>query len=182
MVTPVGILVPTSNEVFLYGVVSKVTSDCIADCITQWWEAVRTRFGHITTLVINLDNGPENHSRRTQFMQRMVDFVRHSHLHVRLAYYPPYHSKYNPIERCWGILENHWNGTLLDSIETVLAYAQTMTWKGIQPVVRLVTTTYKTGVKLTKQAMDKVEKHLQRHSGLGKWFVDIYPPPNDWDT
>src|SRR5262245_2149031 len=31
-------------------------------------------------------------------------------LTVRLAYYPPYHSKYNPIERCWGILENHWNG------------------------------------------------------------------------
>jgi transposase len=28
---------------------------------------------------------------------------------------PPDHSKYNPIERCWGILENHWNGTLLAS-------------------------------------------------------------------
>ena len=43
-------------------------------------------------------------------MQRMVDFVRHYRLHVRLAYYPPYHSKYHPIERCWGILEHHWNG------------------------------------------------------------------------
>lgn len=30
-----------------------------------------------------------------------------------------------------------------------------MTWKGMQPVVELVTTTYKTGVKLTKQAMDE---------------------------
>jgi transposase len=28
------------------------------------------------------------------------------------VYYPPYHSKYNLIERCWGILEQHWNGTL----------------------------------------------------------------------
>jgi len=121
MLTPVGILVPTLDEVFLYGVCSKVTSDCIADCITQWWEAVRERFGHISTLAMNLDNGPENHSRRSQFMQRMVDFVHHYHLHIRLAYYPPYHSKYNPIERCWGILENHWNGALLDSIETVLA-------------------------------------------------------------
>lgn len=182
IVTPVGILVPTSDEVFLSGVVSKVTSDCLADCLTQWWESVRERLHHITTLVINRDNGPENHSRRSQFMQRMVDFVRHYPLHVRLAYYPPYHSKYNPIERCWGILENHWNGALLDSIETVLAFAQTMTWKGIQPVVELVTTTYKNGVKLTKQAMNTVEKQLQRQPGLDKWFVDIYPPPNVWDT
>ena len=44
-----------------------------------------------------------------------------------MAYYPPYHSKYNLIERCWGILENHWNGTLLKSIETVLRWAKTMT-------------------------------------------------------
>ena len=57
-----------------------------------------------------------------------------------------------------------------------------MTWKALQPVVELVTTTYKTGVKLTKQAMDKVEKHLQRQPGLDKWFVDIYPPPNAWNT
>jgi transposase len=182
MVTPVGILVPTWDELFVYGVVSKVTSDCLADCLTQWWESVRERVGHLTTLVINLDNGPENHSRRTQFMQRMVDFVRHYHLHIRLAYYPPYHSKYNPIERCWGILENHWNGALLDSIEAVLAYARTMTWNGIHPVVELVTTTYQTGVKLTKAAMDKVETQLQRLPSLDKWFVDIYPPLNAWDT
>ncbi|WP_419606290.1 ISAzo13-like element transposase-related protein, partial [Thiolapillus sp.] len=36
---------------------------------------------------------------------------------MRLAYYPPYHSKYNPVERLWGVLENHWRGELLDSVE-----------------------------------------------------------------
>jgi hypothetical protein len=105
------------------------------DCLTQWWEAVRERFHHLTSLGIHLDNGPANHSRRTQFMQRMADFVRHYRLQVRGAYYPPSHSKDNPIERCWGILENPWNGALLDSIATVFAYAQTMTWKGMQPAV-----------------------------------------------
>ena len=180
--TPVGLLLPSVHEVFFYAVVSKVTSDCLADCLTQWWESVRERFGHISTLVLNLDNGPENHSRRTQFMQRMVDFVHHYGLHVRLAYYPPYHSKYNPIERCWGILEHHWNGALLDSIETALAYARTMTWKGLHPAVELVTQTYHSGVKLTQAAMNKVEKQIQRLPGLEKWFVDIYPPHNDWDS
>ncbi len=176
-VTPVGIFLPSLDELFLYGITSKVTSDCLVDCLEQWWETVRDRFGHITTLVINLDNGPENHSRRTQFMQRLVEFVQQSGLTVRLAYYPPYHSKYNPVERCWGILENHWNGALLDSIDAVIQFATSMTWHGQHPVVELVTTTYQTGVKLTKDAMELVEAQLSRVPDLGKWFVDIVPTP-----
>jgi transposase len=173
--SPVGILLPASNELFLYGITSKVTSDCLVDCLVQWWEKVRTRYTHITTLVINLDNGPENHSRRTQFMYRLVTFVQHYGITVRLAYYPPYHSKYNPIERCWGILENHWNGVLLESIETVLQFAATMTWKGVHPLVDLVTATYTTGVKLTQEAMAALETQVARTPSLGKWFVDIVP-------
>jgi hypothetical protein len=109
-------------------------------------------------------------------MQRLVAFVQQYRITIRLAYYPPYHSKYNPIERCWGILENHWNGTLLDSIDTVLQFARTMTWNGRHPVVDLVTTTYQTGVTLTKNAMETVEAQLQRLPALGKWFVDILSP------
>ncbi len=176
-VTPVGILLPASDELRLYGVTTKVTSDCLVDCLTRWWEAVRPRFRHITTLVINLDNGPENHSRRTQFMHRLVAFARRYQLTVRLAYYPPYHSKYNPVERCWGILEQHWNGSLLDSIDTVLRFAETMTWKGKRPVVDSVTTVYHSGITLTQEAMAAVEAHLTRLPGLEKWFVDIVCPP-----
>ena len=180
--TPVGIFLPTFDELFVYGVTSKVTSDCLADRLGQWWESVRTRFPHITTLVLNVDNGPENHSRRTQFMQRMVEFVQQYQVTMRLAYYPPYHSKYNPIERCWGILENHWNGSLLDSIDTVLQFTATMTWKGAHPIVALVTTTYQTGVTLTKEAMEAVEAKIKRLPRLGKWFVDIVPTPAPaWD-
>jgi transposase len=175
-VPPVGLFLPTLAELFVYGVTSKVTSDCLVDRLVQWWESVRERFAHITTLVINLDNGPENHSRRTQFMQRLVDFVQHYHVTVRLGYYPPYHSKYNPIERCWGLLENHWNGTLLDSIDTVLQCAKTMTWQGKHAIVALVTTAYETGVTLTKDAMQRVEAQIKRLPVLGKWFVDIVPP------
>ena len=59
-VTPVGILVPQSDEHFLACVTSKVTSDCLVDVLEQWWQSVRERFEHVRTLVINLDNGPEN--------------------------------------------------------------------------------------------------------------------------
>ena len=172
-VTPVGIFLPASDEVFFYGVISKVTSDCLVDRLAEWWETVRERFSHIKMLVVNVDNGPETHSRRTQFMQRLLEFVQQYHISVRLAYYPPYHSKYNPIERCWGILEQHWNGALLDSVEAVIRYTASMTWKGKHPIVELVTTTYQTGVKLTKEAMETVETHLQRLPSLEKWFVDV---------
>jgi len=146
------------------------------DRLVDWWETVKERFPLITTLVINLDNGPESHSRRTQFMQRLVELAQRFHLTIRLTYYPPYHSKYNPIERCWGILEQHWNGALLDSLDAVIQYASTMTWKGKHPLVELVTTVYQTGVKLSKEAMDALETQLQRLPLLGKWFVDINSP------
>jgi transposase len=182
-VTPVGIFLPTFDELFLSAVTSKVTSDCLIDRLVDWWETVRERFPHIKTLVINLDNGPECHSRRTQFMQRLLEFVQKYQMTVRLAYYPPYHSKYNSVERCWGILEQHWNGSLLDSVDAVVQFARTMAWKGNHPVVGLVTTTYQTGVKLTQKAMKVVEAQLQRFPQLGKWFVDItYSPPGTQDN
>lgn len=179
-VTPFGIFLPASDELFVYAVTSKVTSDCQVDRLVQWWESVRERFGYITTLVINLDNGPENHSRRTQFMRRLVEFVQQYGITVRLVYYPPYHSKYNAIERCWGILETHWNGAILDTVAAVLNFTASMTWNGIHPVVDLVSTIYHTGVRLSQAAMAAIEAQIVRLPGLDKWFVDI-TPAGSWD-
>ena len=151
--------------------------------LEDFWKNERGRFSNIKTLVINQDNGGENNSRRTQFMKRIVEFVHQYQLNIRLAYYPPYHSKYNPIERVWGILENAWNGSILDEVETALNFAKNMTWKGKHPVVvKLINQTYETGVRLTNKAMSAVEKQIERLTkskdekfpNLGKWFVDIY--------
>jgi transposase len=171
--TPFGIFLPQYDDLWLYMARSKVTSDFIADRLEQWWQEVRLRFLSVKTLVINLDNGPENHSRRTQFLKRIVEFARKYRLKVQLAYYPPYHSKYNPIERCWGILEMHWNGSLLDSLEAVVGFARSMTWKGKHPVVRMVETTYVKGVRLKPKEMKALESEVVRLAGLGKWFVEI---------
>ncbi len=61
-------------------------------------------YSHIRELVINLDNGPELASNRTQFIKRITEFSDRYQLAIHLVYYPPYHSKYNPVERVWGIL------------------------------------------------------------------------------
>ena len=92
-----------------------------------------------------------------------------------LAYYPPYHSKYNPIERCWGILENHWSGTLLNTIKTTIEWAKTMTWKELHPVVNLVETTYKKGVSIAKKAFKTFADRVVRSVLLPKYFMTIQP-------
>jgi hypothetical protein len=174
-VTPFGIYLPQQGELYLYFTSSKVTSDFIVDCLSDFWTRICARFPEVTTLVINQDNGPENHSRRTQFMQRITQFVDRFQISVQLACYPPYHSKYNPIERVWGFLEQHWNGSLLDSVETILNFARSFSFRDVKPVVQLVTKTYQTGVKLTQKQMRLLEKRFQRLEGLEKWFVLITP-------
>ena len=106
------------------------TSDFWVDALQLWWTNVRTRLPHVKRLVIYLDNGPKNSGTRTQFLKRMVQFAVWSGLEILLVYYPPYHSKYNRIERCWSSLENKWSGTLLTCWDVVRGCAQRMTWKG----------------------------------------------------
>ena len=173
--TPFGLLLPHSHDLWLYLTTSTVTSDFIVDTLHHWWQQVCVRFPFVQTLQLNLDNGPETNSHRTQLIHRLIQFAQRTGLTLHLAYYPPYHSKYNPIERCWAGLENHWNGTLLDSVETVVRFAQSLKWRGKHPFVTLVTRTYATGVKLTKQAMRVCEEQIERLPNLSKWFVTICP-------
>lgn len=172
---PFGILDVVAGLVtFIFGT-SIETSDFYFDCLMLWWEENKQLYEHITELVINLDNGPQLASNRTQFIKRIVEFADHIERRIHLIYYPPYHSKYNPIERVWGILEEHWNGTLLDSIDKTLQWAASMTWKGIEPTVHLADKVYRKGISLVGQEMKRYESYLDRSSTLPKWDVIIEP-------
>jgi Rhodopirellula transposase DDE domain len=157
---------------------SSKTSDFIVDALEAWWAALDE--GEQVTMArlqIKMDNGPESSGKRTQFLQRMVAFCDAIGKPIQLLYYPPYHSKYNPIERCWGILELHWNGTKLVDVETMLEWAKSMTWKGIHPIVELSRKVYQKGVTLSKRAMRAVENRLERHPELPKYDIVINPAP-----
>lgn len=132
-------------------------------------------YGHIKELLVNLDNGPNSSGSRTQFIKRMTEFADKTGLKARLVYYPPYRSKYNPVERCRGRLEEHWNGELLDSVDKVIKWAGTMTWKGVKPVVHLWNRVYRTGVRLTEKEMKPYEQRIKRSGRLPKWDVIIEP-------
>jgi Rhodopirellula transposase DDE domain len=79
---------------------SRETSDFWADALQMWWQSVKGEVGPVKRLVLYLDNGPKNSGSRTQWLKRMVQFADFTGLEIRLVYYPPYPSKYNPIERC----------------------------------------------------------------------------------
>jgi hypothetical protein len=180
--TPFGIFVPERDELDLYFTHSKVTSDFMVDALDEWWRGNKERLaraGEIRRLIVELDNGPENNSRRTQFLYRMVKFAREHQLIVQLCYYPPYHSKYNPIERCWGILESYWRGEILNSEAAILGYAARMTYNGLHPTIHRVHQEYPLGVKRTKGQMKEVEAQVDRLPGLETWFVDISPDTPD---
>src|SRR5437762_1583712 len=104
-----------------------------------------------TSLIrIKMDNGLESRGRRTQFLSRMVQCAAVINRPMHWLYYPPYHSTYNPIERCWGIVELKWHGTTLLDVETLLGWAKKMTWKGLHPVVELSRQVYTKGIALGK--------------------------------
>ena len=156
---------------------SRETSNFIVDCLERWWEGRQLVHSGIKRLQINLDNGPEISSSRTQFMNRVVQFADKTGLDIELVYYPPYNSKYNPIERCWGILESRWNGTILSTVETALKWASTMTWRGVRPIIELVEGVYERGVTLSRMEFDPVLERLEKSANLKKWSVKITAKP-----
>jgi hypothetical protein len=127
---PCGIVDEDSGQLYLMFGSSAKTSDFIVDTLQSWWDDLTPEQQQQTQgIQIKADNGPETSGVRTQFLKRMVEFTDYIGKPIHLLYYPPYHSKYNPIERCWGILEKHWNGTKLTDVLTMLLWARSMTWK-----------------------------------------------------
>jgi hypothetical protein len=151
------------------------TSDFWADGLMLWWDGVKGQMGQVKRLVIYLDNGPNNAGNRTQWLVRMIEFADVTGLEIRLVYYPAYHSKYNPIEHCWGVLEQKWGGTLLSSLKVILQQALRMTWRGQAPVVKRLCGDYPKGKRLTRAQMKPFNKRLQRSQALPKYDVTIKP-------
>ena len=90
-------------------------------------------------------------------------------------YYPPYHSKYNPIERCWSALEKKWNGVLLTCWKVVLQCALRMTWRGRHPTVKRLHGVDPDGIRVPAKEMKAYEARLQRSATLPNYDITIKP-------
>jgi hypothetical protein len=147
----------------------------MVDGLLLWWNERKHELPDLKRIVINMDNGPECSGRRSQFLKRMVEFSDITGLIVHLIYYPPYHSKYNGIERYWAGLEKSWNGYLLTTVSVVLNRAANFVWKKVRTVVRLLETTYEKGVKIGGKDMQVIEERLERSDKLPLYDITITP-------
>lgn len=154
---------------------SHETSDFIVDGLEKWYELRKHDIQNYHTLEIYLDNGPSVNSSRTQFINRIMEFACITNLNIHLLYYPPYHSKYNPIERVWAAVENYWNGALLTSIDKVVNTIGNVTWKTVNLTATFLDKVYQKGITLSKEIMEIREQFIQRNQLLPKWDILIKP-------
>jgi transposase len=133
--TPFGFFLPEHDDLFLFFTKGYASSDFIVDRLEEIWPKIKRKY-NVDILTINADNGMENSSVRTQFIKRLVEFADRGNITIKLAYYPPYHSKYNPIERVWGVYENHICGDVMDTVETTIKFAESMTYNAKTPFVK----------------------------------------------
>ena len=175
LLVPFGILDVVGEQLSIYFGQSTETSDFIVDCLETWWDEYQVYYPDTHVLAIDLDGGSAVRSNRTQFIKRIVQFVQTRRISVHLIYYPPYHSKYNPIERCWAALENYWNGSILNTIEEALQWASNMTWNGFEPLVHLVEGTYEKNITVADDELESYKQQWQCSETLPKWDIKIVP-------
>lgn len=169
---PFGILDIKNNQTYFYNFKNKPTSLAIVDCIEDYIRQNR----QYENIIILLDNGPDNSGVRTAFLKGLVDVSNKYKITIELVYYPPYHSKYNPIERIWARLEKMWNGYLLTSENLCNKIMEQLTWKDIKAKVKFITKEYEKGVTYSKNEMKKYEGiNIIRNEILKKWSIIITP-------
>ena len=75
------------------------TSEFACDSIRYWWQQHgKVRYGSASSILLLCDGGGSNSSRQYLFKQDLQALVNELGIEIRIAHYPPYTSKYNPIE------------------------------------------------------------------------------------
>ena len=170
---PGGILEILSGRAFLFFTESYKTSDFMVDGLLLWRNNRKEEPAYVKRLVINTDNGPGCGGRRTQFPNRLIEFVDKTGLIARPVYYPPYHSKYNATERYRAGPEKSRNGYLPESVNTVLNRAGNFAWKGIHAAVNLLRNVCEKGIRVCGNEKIQMEKRLKRSERLPLYSFPI---------
>jgi len=140
---PFGVVNEDSDSLHLSFGSSAKPSDFIIDSPCAWWACQAPEEGAgVTHIQIKADSGPEGNGRRTQFVKLMIESADHIGTSIHLLYYPPYHSKCNPVQRCSGIPEKHWNVGKLADTQTRLGWLRFAIWTGVHPVFQLSRAAY----------------------------------------
>jgi len=135
------------------------TSEFACESIRQWWQQHGSHhYQTAGSILLLCDGGGSNSSRQYLFKQDLQTLVNELGIEIRIAHYPPYTSKYNPIEhRLFPHLTRVCQGVIFESVEMVkdlMAKAKTQT--GLKVFTSILDQVYEVGRKVTdefKQSM-----------------------------
>lgn len=175
VLVPFGIKEFNTDDLYIIFGNSKETSDFIVDALELWWSLRQFNHKDYDLLMIDLDNGKSVASNTKLFIKRIVGFAKKIGLPIQLVYYPPYHSKYNSIERVWAALEKYWKPLVLDNIHNTLEIARRMTFNGINPIVKFLDKVYQNGIKIPNNELKELQQFITRNPDLKLWDVLVNP-------
>ena len=130
---------------------SKDTSKFACDSLRIWWyNQGRYDYPNATSILILCDGGGSNSSRNYLFKEELQKLADEIGIEIRIAHYPPYTSKYNPIEhRMFPHVTRACQGVVFESVELVKELMEkTKTKKGLSVTVEIIDTIYETGLKV----------------------------------
>ena len=177
-VKPFGILDLKTKKTYVTCTIYNSTAEFKVSCIEDY-VIEKNKNCKLKKLIIFLDNGPENNSRRRLWLKSLVKLSKKYNLVIQLVYYPPYHSKYNKIERVWARIQMQWRQITIDSLDILINSLNKITWQGINIKGSLSTVKYEKGIKVSDYEMEtKINTHIIRETGLEKWSLVITPYAN----
>lgn len=136
------------------------TSEFACDSIRYWWNNYgKNRYQLATSILLLCDGGGSNSSRYYVFKEALQALVNEIGIEIRIAHYPPYTSKYNPIEhRLFPHLSRACKGVIFDSVNTVAKLmAKATTQKGLQVFTTIIDKAYQTGKKVAEGFKETME-------------------------
>lgn len=149
-VIPHGLYDMARNEGYVHLNMSHDTSEFCCDSIEHWWQKHGCfQYPNAERLLLLCDGGGSNASNRYIFKEELEKLSTRLGLEIRIAHYPPYCSKHNPIEhRLFPHLTKSCQGAVLHSIEIVKKFMEdAKTSTGLKVTVDILTGVYETGKK-----------------------------------
>jgi len=177
-VIPHGIYDVGRNEGFVHLNTSHDTSELACDSVAAWWEDHgRAAYPRAKKLLVLCDGGGSNSAARYVFKEALQKLATRLGLEIRVAHYPPYCSKYNPIEhRLFPHVTRACRGVIFRALETVRYYmSKTETGTGLKVQVRVLEKVYETG--RTCAAGFKETMKIVFDKILPKWNYRATPEP-----
>ena len=175
-VTPHGLYDINQNIGYIRPGTSYDTSEFAAECIRLWWlEYGRYEYLGVKSLLLLCDCGGSNNARYYLSKEELQKLSDELNLEIRIAHYPPYTSKYNPIEHLlFPHITRACQGVIFKSVEIVNdLIAKTKTSTGLKVVTNILNKTFETGRKVASDFKDNMR--IQFDEFLPHWSYTAVP-------